>query len=60
MLVDLPHPDRPSLHRVALLAVCPKLPLMNIRMAICASLSNVGEDRLHVALGASHVLVQAA
>jgi len=60
MLVNLTHSNRPSLYRVALLAVGSELPLMNIRMAIGTSLAYVRKDWLHVTLGASHVLVHAA
>lgn len=60
MLVNLAHSNRPSLHRVTLLAVGSELPLMNVRMAIGTSLAHIGEDRPDVTLRARHVLVHAA
>jgi hypothetical protein len=59
VLVDLLGPDSPALDGVALLAVCAELPLMNVGVAVRASLSYIGKDRLDVALRAVHVLVQA-
>lgn len=45
---------------MALFAVRPQLPLVNIRMAVLASLSYICEHWLDVALGAIDRLVQAA
>ena len=45
---------------MALFAVRPQLPLVNVRMAVPASLSYIGEHWLDVALGAIDGLVQAA
>ena len=50
----------PAAHRVALFAVRPQLPLVNVRMAVLAPLSYVCEHWLDVALGAIDRLVQAA
>ena len=60
MLLDLLHSNLPSLDRVALFATRAKLALVNVGVAVRASLTYVGEDRLDVALGASHTLVHAA
>src|SRR5271165_4619467 len=60
VLLDLLHSNLPSLDRVALLATRTKLALVNIGVAVGASLTYVGEDRLDVALGASYTLVHAA
>jgi hypothetical protein len=50
----------PAADRVALFAVRPQLPFVNVRMAVLASLSYIGEHWLYVALGAIDRLVQAA
>jgi hypothetical protein len=50
----------PAADRVALFAVRPELPLVNIRMAVLAALSYICEYWLDVALGAIDRLVQAA
>jgi len=60
VLLDLLDRYPPSPDRVALLAVCSQLPLVNVRVAILASLSDAGKNRLHVALNAGHGLVHAA
>ena len=60
MLLDLLDRHRPTSDRVALLAIRSQLPLVNIRMAVLASLPNVGEYRLDVALDAGDRLVHAA
>ena len=52
--------DVPSFHRMALLAVRAHLPAMNVRMAIGAMCSCVGEDRLRVALSATHAGVKSS
>ena len=52
--------DLPASNRVALFAVRAQLALVNVRVAVLASLSNAGENRLDVALRASHGLVHAA
>lgn len=49
----------PSLNRVALRTIGAQLPPVNIRVAILAALSNIGEDRLHVALRARNRLMHA-
>ncbi len=50
----------PAPHCVALFAVRPQLSLVNVRVAILASLSYICEHWLDVALGAIDRLVQAA
>lgn len=60
MLVDLANSHRPSLHRVTLLAIGPELTLVNVGVAVRASLAHVGENGLQVTLCAGHLLVQAA
>ena len=60
VLLDLLNRNLPSANRVALLAIGSQLPPVNIRVAVLASLPNVGEHRLYVALGAGHRLVHAA
>ena len=60
VLLDLLNRNLPAAHRVALLAIRSQLPLMNISVAVLASLSDIGEHGLHVALNAGHRLVQAA
>ena len=60
MLIDLLDADVPSLDRVALLAVGSELALVDVGVAVGALVAYVGEDRLDVALGACHVLVQTA
>jgi hypothetical protein len=60
VLLDLLYRNLPSLDRMALFARRTKLALVNIGMAIGASLTHVGEDRLDMALRASHTLVHAA
>jgi len=60
MLVDLAHSHRPSLDRVALLAVGSKLSLVNVSVAVCASLSHIGKDGFHVTLRTGHVLMHSA
>lgn len=62
-VVVVPYPlkdDVPPLYGVALLAVGSHLAAMNVGMAIGAVCSSVREDRLGVALGASHPFMQAA
>lgn len=60
VLLDLLHRHLPSLDRVALFAGGSELAFVDVGMAVSAPLSNVGEDRLDVALRASHVLMHAA
>ena len=49
----------PALDGVAGLAVRAELAAVNVRMAVRAFLSHVGEDQLHVALDALHLFVHA-
>lgn len=62
-IIVFPHPlqnDVPSLHRMALCAVSPHLPAMNVGVAVGTVRSGVREHRLGMTLGTSHSLVQAA
>jgi hypothetical protein len=49
----------PALHGVALRAIRAHPPLVNVRVALFATLADIGEHRLDVALRAFHFLVQA-
>ena len=60
MLLYLPNGNLPSTHRVALLAICSQLPLVNVGVAILATLSNIGENRPDVTFSAVHRPVHAA
>jgi len=60
MLLDLLDLDVPALHRVAFLAICSELPLMNVGVALRTLPSNIGKHRLGVALHAGHALVHSA
>lgn len=60
VLVDLLNGDIPAFDRVALLAVCPHLPLVDVGVAIRALRAHVAKDRLDMALRAIHALVHAA
>jgi hypothetical protein len=60
VVVDLLYRDLPALNGVALRAVRPHFPLVNIGVTILAILPHVGEYRLCVALRARHFLVQSA
>jgi hypothetical protein len=50
----------PALDRVTRLAVRAKLPTVNISMAICAFLANVGEHQLDMASGARNLFMHSA
>ncbi len=59
----LPHrleKDAPALYRVTLLAVRAHLATVNVGVTVRAVRARIGEHHLGVALGASHILVQAA
>jgi len=60
VILDLLWRDVPALHRMTLFAVRTHLPAMYVRVAVRAILSDVGEDRLYVALDALHFFVHAA
>ena|SRR5208283_924036 len=60
MLLHLLHGNLPAPDGVALLAVRPQLPPVNVCVAVLAPLSNVGENRLDVTLDAGDRLVHAA
>jgi hypothetical protein len=59
VLVNLIYTYCPSLYRMALFAVRSELALVNVGVAVGASLAHVGEDWLHVALRAGDALVHA-
>jgi hypothetical protein len=58
VIVDLLYGNLPALHGVALRAIRPHLPLVNIGVTILASLAYVREHRLGVATRADHLFVQ--
>ena len=60
VLLHIFNSDSPSANRVALLAIRAQLTLVNVGMAILAALTDIGENHLHVTLGASHGRVHAA
>jgi len=60
MLLNLPNRDLPTTNRVALFAVRPQLPLVNVGVTILTTLSNVGENRPDVTFSAAHGLMHAA
>lgn len=60
MIANLLHGDVPALHSVALRAVRPHLAAVDVRVAIRAVLSDVGEYRLCVTLRALHFFVHSA
>jgi len=60
VLLDLLDGDLPSLDRVALLAGCPELTLVNVRVTVRASLAHIAEHGFGVALRTSHTLVHPA
>ena len=59
VLLNLLNGNLPSPDRVALLTVRSELPLMNIGMAVLASLTDIAEYRLDVTLRARHRFVHA-
>ncbi len=60
VLLNLLYGNLPSTHRVALFAIRAELALVNIGMAILASLPDVRKHGLHVTLRTRHGLVHAA
>src|SRR5215471_10635110 len=60
VILDILIGDLPSAHRVALFAICAQLATVNISVAILAALADVGENHLHVTLGAGDRGVHAA
>ena len=60
VIAHLLHRDIPTLHGMALRAVGAHLATMDVRVAIGAILTHVGEYGFYVALGALHFFVQAA
>jgi hypothetical protein len=57
MILHLLHRDIPSANRVTLCAIRTEFPTVNVRVAIRAIFSNVGEDRFHMTLRALHFFV---
>ena len=60
VLLNRLHRNLPAQHRVALRAVAAELRAVNVRMAIRAVLTNVGENWLGMATGASHFFVHSS
>ena len=60
VILHLLYGNVPALDRVAQLAIRTHLPAVNIRVAVGAILSHVGEDRLYVALHTRYFFVHAA
>jgi len=60
VLLDLLDRDLPAADRVTLLAIRSELSFVDVGVAVLATLSDVGEDRLDVALHTSDGLVHAA
>src|SRR5579864_8615504 len=60
VLIDLLNRNVPSRHGVALFAVGTHLALVNVGVAVSTLRSDIREDRLDVALRASHAFVHAA
>ena len=54
MLLNLLNGDIPSTDGVALLTIRSQLPLVNVGVAILATLSNVGEDHPNMTLGTAY------
>ena len=59
VLLYISNRNLPAANRVALLAICSQLALVNVGMAILAVFSDVGENGPGVALGTRNRLVQA-
>lgn len=60
VLLNVLNGNLPSTHRMTLLAIRSKLALVNVGVAILATLAHVRKDRLAVALRASHRCMHAA
>jgi hypothetical protein len=60
VILDLLDGNVPPEHRVTPRAICPHLPLVNIRVTVLTLLPNVGKHGLDVALRAFHFFVHAA
>ena len=60
VLLNRLHRNLPAQHRVALRAVAAELCAVNVRMAIRAVLTNVGENRLGMATRAGHFFVHSS
>jgi hypothetical protein len=60
VILYLLHGNVPALNRMALRAVRAHLSVMHVRVAVLALLSNIRENRFHVALNALHFFVHSA
>lgn len=60
VLVNLLDRNIPSLDGMALLAVCPHLPLVDVGVTVGALRTHIAEDRLGMTLRATHAFVHAA
>ena len=60
MILNLLDRNVPALHRVALCAVRPHSAIVNVRVAVLAIFPDIRENRLNVALRASHFFVHPA
>ena len=60
VLIDLLNRNMPAPDRMALLAVCAHLPLVDIGVAVGALRADIGKDHLGVALRAGHTFMQTA
>ena len=60
MLLHRLERDLPTLHRVALLALCAELPAVNVGVAICAFGADVGKDQARMTQATLHGFVHAA
>ena len=60
MILQLLRRDFPTQHRVATGAVCPHLPLVDVRMAVLTMFANVREHRVCVARDTVHFFVHPA
>ena len=60
VILHLLHGDVPALNRVALRAIRPHFPLVDVRVAVFAIFAYIGEYGLDVALRARHFFVHAA
>ncbi len=59
MVLDRLDTNLPTFHGMALLAVRPELPFVDVGVAVGALISHIGKNRLGMALGAGYRLVHA-
>jgi hypothetical protein len=60
VIIDLLYGNLPALHGVALRTIRPHFPLVNIGVAVLASLSDISKYRLGMALRARHLFMHSA